>query len=83
MVYTPYKNKWKEIFDPVQLKIHSTNLYLDNLVKNTDLPNIALQEMGFVTSSIKVPDYDISPNLIQNYEATRNFPSKKKMELQK
>ncbi|WP_438423295.1 cryptochrome/photolyase family protein [Aquimarina macrocephali] len=76
VVYTPYKNKWKEIFDPVQLKIHSTKLYLNNLVKNTDLPNVALQEMGFVASSIKVPDYDISPNLIQNYEATRDFPSK-------
>ncbi|WP_106793902.1 deoxyribodipyrimidine photo-lyase [Aquimarina sp. Aq78] len=76
VVYTPYKNKWKEIFDSIQLKIHSTESYLDNLVKNTNLPNVTLQEMGFVASSIKVPDYDISPHLIQNYEATRNFPSK-------
>ncbi|PKV50946.1 deoxyribodipyrimidine photo-lyase [Aquimarina sp. MAR_2010_214] len=76
VVYTPYKNKWKEIFDSIQLKIHATESYLDNLVKNTDLPNVTLQEMGFVSSSIKVPDYNISPNLIQNYEATRNFPSK-------
>ncbi|EZH75274.1 deoxyribodipyrimidine photolyase [Aquimarina atlantica] len=76
VVYTPYKNKWKEVFDPTLLKIHATKLYLNNLIKNTDLPNITLQEMGFVTSSIKVPDYNISPDLIQNYEATRNFPSK-------
>ncbi len=76
VVYTPYKNKWKEVFDPSLLKIHSTKLHLNNLVKNTNLPNITLQEMGFVTSSIKVPDYNISPDLIQNYEATRNFPSK-------
>ncbi|WP_025663508.1 cryptochrome/photolyase family protein [Aquimarina megaterium] len=76
VVYTPYKNKWKEIFDPTLLKIHSTKLYLNNLVKDTDLANVTLQEMGFVTSSIKVLDYDISSHLIQNYEATRNFPSK-------
>lgn len=32
--------------------------------------------MGFVTSSIEVPDYTVSPELIQNYEATRNYPAK-------
>ncbi|WP_271766935.1 cryptochrome/photolyase family protein [Aquimarina algiphila] len=75
VVYTPYKNKWKEVFDPVRLKIHNTTNYLHNLVKHTNLPNTTLEELGFIKSSIIVPDYDTSSNLIQNYEATRNFPS--------
>ncbi|WP_271783581.1 cryptochrome/photolyase family protein [Aquimarina algiphila] len=75
VVYTPYKNKWKEVFDTVRLKIHNTTNYLHNLIKNTNLPNTTLEELGFIKSSIIVPDYDTSSNLIQNYEATRNFPS--------
>ncbi|WP_062059330.1 cryptochrome/photolyase family protein [Aquimarina longa] len=76
IVYTPYKNKWKEKFDPSTLIIHSTKNHLHNLIENIDLPSISLQEMGFIESSIKVPDYNVSSNLIQNYEDTRNFPSK-------
>ncbi|GGX15929.1 cryptochrome/photolyase family protein [Aquimarina muelleri] len=76
IVYTPYKNRWKETFDSSKLKIHTTKQHLHNLVKNIDFPGITLQEMGFITSSIKVRDFDTSPDIIQNYEATRNFPSK-------
>ncbi len=75
VVYTPYKNKWKEVFDAKKLKIHTTKNYLHNLIQNTNLPNITLEELGFLKSSIPVLDYDISSDLIQNYEATRNFPS--------
>ncbi|GAA4274157.1 deoxyribodipyrimidine photo-lyase [Aquimarina gracilis] len=76
VVYTPYKNKWKESFNPSKLKVHNTKLYLKNLIKNTELPRVTLEKMGFVKSKIKVPEFDSSPTLIQNYEATRNFPSK-------
>ncbi len=76
VVYTPYKNRWKEAFDPSMLEIHASEKYLANLIKDTNLPNISLSEMGFTESSVKVPNYNASSFLIQNYEATRNFPSK-------
>ncbi|WP_378174625.1 cryptochrome/photolyase family protein [Aquimarina sp. SS2-1] len=76
VVYTPYKNKWKEEFDASKLKIHYTSQYLDNLIENTRLPNLSLSDMGFKKSSIKVPDYVVTPTLIDNYEDTRNFPAK-------
>lgn len=76
IVYTPYKNKWKDLFDSSKLSMYSIEGYLDNLIDATDLPNISLEEIGFITSTIKVPDYTVSPFLIQNYESTRNFPSK-------
>ncbi|WP_299253783.1 deoxyribodipyrimidine photo-lyase [uncultured Aquimarina sp.] len=77
VVYTPYKNKWKEKFDRSKLKTHETNTYLNNLIQNTLLPDLSLSDLGFKKSSIKVPDYLVTPSLIDNYEDTRNFPAKK------
>jgi deoxyribodipyrimidine photo-lyase len=77
VVYTPYMKVWKEQFKSLDLKIHYTNPYLQNLVRNTRLPNLTLKEIGFKTSGIKVPPYDVSPTFIQQYESTRNFPEKK------
>jgi len=77
VVYTPFKNKWKEKFNPkIDLEIHSTNKYLGNLIENSQLPNISLSDMGFEKSAIKVPEYTVTPSLIENYERTRNFPAK-------
>ncbi len=75
LVYTPYKNTWKENFKDHTLKIHYTSQHLDNTVKNTRLPNVSLSEIGFNKSSISFPEYDTSPTLIENYNDTRNFPA--------
>ncbi|WP_339629883.1 deoxyribodipyrimidine photo-lyase [uncultured Maribacter sp.] len=76
VVYTPYKNKWKENFDADNdLKIHYTSQYLPNLIKNTRLPNLSLSDLGFTKSDIEVPEYDVTPTLIDNYEDTRNYPA--------
>ena len=77
VVYTPYKNKWQEQFDVDQdLKIYYTSQYLSNLISNSRLPNLSLNDIGFKKSSIEIPDYDVTPTLIDNYEDTRNFPAK-------
>lgn len=77
VVYTPYKNKWKETFDKDKhLEIHYTKSYLDNLIKNTRLPNLTLSDLGFKKSDIEVPDFTVTPTLINNYEDTRNYPAK-------
>ena len=77
VVYTPYKNKWKEHFHAdTHLNAHYTSQYLSNLVENSRLPNLSLSDMGFKTSSIKVPDFTVTPTLIKKYEGTRNFPAK-------
>ena len=77
VVYTPYKNKWQEQFDVDQdLKIHYTSQYLSNLISNSRLPNLSLSDIGFKKSDIEIPDYDVTPTLIDNYEDTRNFPAK-------
>ena len=76
VVYTPYKNKWKSVFNPeIDLKEYNTTSYFKNLYQDTSLHNTSLEQMGFTTSSITVPAYNTSEDLIQNYEDTRNFPA--------
>jgi len=76
VVYTPYMKLWKETFKKTDLTIHYTSQYLDNFIKNSRLPNLNLKDIGFKKSNIEVPEYDVTPTLIQNYEATRNYPAK-------
>jgi deoxyribodipyrimidine photo-lyase len=77
VVYTPYKNKWKEHFNADKhLRLHDSMANLQKLVRVTNLPNLSLKEMGFAPSKIKVPDFVLTPALIDGYEKTRNFPAK-------
>ncbi len=76
VVYTPYMRKWKENFKEHELTIHYTSQHLDNLVLHSRLPNLSLSDMSFDRASIEVPEYDVRPTLIQEYEDTRNFPAK-------
>ncbi|MGB8705574.1 MAG: deoxyribodipyrimidine photo-lyase, partial [Gillisia sp.] len=39
-------------------------------------PNLSLEDIGFTKSSIKVPEYEVTPSLINEYKNTRNFPAK-------
>ncbi|MCM4159025.1 deoxyribodipyrimidine photolyase [Antarcticibacterium sp. W02-3] len=76
VVYTPYMKLWKEKFKETDLKVHYTSSHLDNLVQNTRLPNLSLGDIGFERSNLEIPDYDVSPTLIADYEKKRNFPAK-------
>ncbi|WP_010229384.1 cryptochrome/photolyase family protein [Gillisia marina] len=76
VVYTPYMKLWKEEFKKIDLKVQYTSQYLDKFLQNSRLPNLSLSDIGFESSSQKVPDYDVTPSLIQDYEAKRNYPAK-------
>ena len=80
VVYTPYKNKWLEHFrkdfgSGEDQKFYYTNDVIDNCVKNSRLPNLTLSDMGFKKSAIEIPEYKVTPTLIEEYENTRNFPA--------
>lgn len=73
VVYTPYKNRWKQIFNAsVHLLDYSING--NNFYKSSRFPSVSLNEIGFERSKIEVPDFCTTKDLIENYEATRNFP---------
>jgi len=77
VVYTPYSNKWKEKFKLTKLTNYNSKDYLSNLTHHS-YPFLKLSDIGFKASSIKVPNFDVSKSLIDNYEATRNFPAMNK-----
>ena len=74
VVYTPYSRKWKENFKKINLQFYNSENHLDKFALHS-YPFLSLQDIGFETSSIIVTPFNISGNLIQNYEATRNFPA--------
>ena len=74
VVYTPYKNKWKEKFNPsIHLVDYQPNTA--NYIKNTKLPNLTLKDIGFKKALIEVSDYTVTRDLIKNYKDTRDFPA--------
>ena len=76
VVYTPYMKQWKSTFKALEINTFDTKSLLNNLVKNTSLPSVNLNDMGFKTSTQSIKPYTVSTNLIKKYEATRNFPAK-------
>ncbi len=76
VVYTPYKNLWRETFSKMDMDFHYTTRYMDNLYQHSRLPNLDLSDIGFKRSSIKVPEYQLTPGLINDYEETRDYPAK-------
>ena len=77
VVYTPYFNKWKENFKKTSLIHYESQNYIDKITPHS-YPFLSLKDIGFEISTIKVTPYDVSNNLIDNYEATRNYPAQNK-----
>tara|TARA_R110002167_G_scaffold53571_4_gene153465 strand:- start:195 stop:1508 length:1314 start_codon:yes stop_codon:yes gene_type:complete len=76
VVFTPYKNRWKERFEPKMDTVsYDPSTLSGNFLKCTDLPDVSLADLGFTPSTIQVPDFNVHPTLIEQYEATRNFPA--------
>ena len=75
LVYTPYKNKWKEVFRTQKLEFYPSEAYLENIADANKNTNISLNDLGFAATSIKVLPYTATPSLIEGYEDTRNFPA--------
>jgi deoxyribodipyrimidine photo-lyase len=77
VVYTPYSRRWKDQLVKNPIQTYLSESFLDKIATH-DYPFLTLQDIGFEQSNIVVPNFDVSPILIQNYEATRNFPAQNK-----
>jgi len=76
IVYTPYMKAWKSKFKSISLESCNTRPFMNNLIKDGDLPTLSLSDIGFKPSNQTVEDYTLTSELIQNYQAERNFPAK-------
>ena len=74
VVYTPYSNKWKEKLSQANLNHHPSEENLNNIAKHS-YPFLKLEDISFEPTKIKLPEFNVSEKLIDNYEQTRNFPS--------
>ena len=75
-VYTPYSKKWIGTLNNKPIKSYNSKDILSNLVSYSNLPFLTLNEIGFKKSNQVIEPYDTSNSIINNYEATRNFPAK-------
>jgi len=73
-VYTPFSRKWLEKFEENSLGLYPSENHLDQLDSNTDTPDLTLSDLGFEPSSTAQPRYQFDDAIIDEYEATRNFP---------
>lgn len=76
LVYTPYMKRWKSTFHNSDIKSFPSEDYLNNLISSHQFTDITLSDIGFDTSVQHIKPFTVTPSLIQNYEATRNFPAK-------
>ncbi len=74
VVFTPYSKKWKENFKNIRLIHYPSENNLAKIATHS-YSFLSLKDIGFEKSAISVTPFDISNQLIQNYEATRNFPA--------
>ena len=74
IVFTPYSNKWINNFSKISVVNYNSEDYL-NKISLHPYSFLQLEDMNLKRSLITVPPYDISDSLIDNYEATRNFPA--------
>lgn len=73
-VYTPYSKKWLEKFYQTPQEFYISENLVDRFYKESRI-NPTLEEIGYTTSTIKVTSFHIDTLLIDEYEATRNFPA--------
>ena len=76
VVYTPYSRKWMTKFSEEGIKQYPSEDHLNNLYNEKPLPQISLDEMGFEISKMVPKGFEFDDDLVDQYELTRNFPSK-------
>lgn len=87
VVFTPYSRKWREQLNArmdkyegkdisFYLKPYPTEQYFDNFYKSSKRAIISLEEMGFESPKIEIPNRTVTQGLIRSYDKTRDFPAK-------
>lgn len=73
-VFTPYSKKWKLKLANTEVQDFPSENFLHNFsIEKFNFPT--LQSIGFEKSTIKIPEYNLTENLIKNYHLQRDFPS--------
>jgi deoxyribodipyrimidine photo-lyase len=74
-VYTPFSKKWLAAFNSDHYSTFNSEELLGNAYQSKSFPWVDLETMGFETNPVKIAPYNVESSVIENYEATRNFPA--------
>ena len=73
-VFTPYSRKWKEKLAQQPIQVYPSEEVQNYLPFASELPSLA--DLGFERSGLVFPEKSVSTQLIQAYQADRDFPAK-------
>lgn len=74
VVYTPYSKLWRERLKAEGVKSYAVKITADAIATHS-YPFLSLKDISFTESDIKPKPYDVKPEVLDEYEATRNFPA--------
>jgi len=74
-VYTPFSKKWIQRLDTKDTNAFPSEKNLKNLSLENKGSFLTLSEIGFTESKIIIPEHRANALLINQYEATRNYPA--------
>lgn len=74
LVYTPYSKKWIANLKPQDTNHYPSENHLGNLYNDSSLPTLTIADLGFESSEKEPLPHTFTDEVIDNYEATRNFP---------
>ena len=77
VVFTPYKRKWIQHFESLPKYSQNKQCNWPNLrpLNTAEHKISSLKDIGFEPTKIALQEFDLSSDLIENYEAKRNFPA--------
>ena len=74
-VYTPYSRKWLSRLEDHPIENFPSENLLEKCYNLSILPKCSLSDLGFSKSNLPHPEPVFNDRVIDDYEATRNFPS--------
>jgi len=74
-IYTPYSKKWKLKLTADDLAPKPSEKYLRYLFQTPPLPEISLQQLGFLPTKIFIPGNQLNLEIVKNYHNTRDLPA--------
>lgn len=74
-VFTPYMKKWKSLFRKEMLIPFPSELHGDKFIRTDPYPSITIGDLGFTRSPYEIPSRKVDPEILKNYDKTRDFPS--------
>ncbi len=74
-VYTPYKNKWKEVLKEKPIQHFLSEKKLDHFVPTKQATFLSLEDIGFQKTNIPFPAKIIQKKILTYYKVQRDFPA--------